>query len=134
MKTRVILFLLLLSMFGVPFTFAQTEAPLVANIGIKIILTQMKPDDKGTDVSNIYSVTVDYQNKEPDGMPYNVIYYLDGNYVEEFQHQTLPFSFTRDFRGQLQKPCEIRIDLESPDLKIVGRQSATVSVVPPDPQ
>jgi hypothetical protein len=128
MKSRIVFIFFLLITLALPKAFAQTEAPLAANIGLKLTLTKMKPDDKGTDVSNIYTIAVEYQNQEPDGLPYNIIYYLDGNYVEEFRNQTLPFSFTRDFRGQLEKPCDIRIDLESPELKIVGRQTATVTV------
>ena len=110
--------------------FSESLAPLVEPaVGMSVNLQKMEKDDRGTDVENIYTITVDYSGSRAEGKTYNILYYLDGVYVEEFKGLMLPYSFTRNFKGQTDKAHEIRIDLEDKKLRIVGRQVASVNVV-----
>jgi len=109
--------------------FSQELAPLVESVGLSVNVQKMEKDNRGTDVENIYTITVDYQGKRAEGRTYNILYYLDGVYAGEFKGKMLPYSFTRNYKGQLDKAHEIRIDLEDSKLRIVGRQVASVNVV-----
>lgn len=108
---------------------SQEDAPLVQQpMDISLTLQQMREDDRGTDVSNIYTISVDYTNQNNEGGIFNLMYFEDGRYVQEFKGITLPFSFSRNYKGLTQGAHEVRIDLEDMDLRIVGRKTSTVTV------
>lgn len=103
------------------------EAPLVETKAITLSTVKMQEDDRGTDVSNIYTIVVEQVDKESSG-PYNVMYFFDGVYREEFKDVMLPYSFTRNFKGQNDGQHEVRIDIETKDLRIVARQVTVINV------
>lgn len=105
----------------------EATRPLIQSVAVEVSTDKMKEDNRGTDVRNIYTIVVERVDKKAEG-PYNILYYLDGRYVEEFKSQTLPFSFTRNFKGQLDGAHEVRLDIENGDLKVVGRQVTVISV------
>ena len=126
---RIIIAAIILMMGSLyPSVFSQTIAPLINSVAISVSTQRMKPDDRGTDVSNIYTISVDCKDKRNNGTSFNIFYYLDGVYVEKFNGQMLSFSFTRNFKGQLDKSHEIRIDLEDKDQRIVARQVVLIDV------
>lgn len=127
MAVVIILFVAAVCPSAYPLT--QQEAPFINNVSITLVLEKMKNDDRGTDVSNIYNITVDYTDKVKRQRAYNVMFYLDGVYTDEFKNQTLPFTFAKNFKGQMDAAHEIRVDLENrDDLTIVGRQTAAINV------
>lgn len=111
-----------------PLVFAQSNPPLVKVTAIKVIAKKMAPDERGTDVENIYNFVVDYAGQPQTKQSYNLLFYMDGKYVTEFKNVTLPYAFARNFKGQADKPYEIRVDLETADLKIAARQTITINV------
>jgi hypothetical protein len=106
----------------------QDKEALIRSIPIKVTLHKMNADGRGTDVENIYTIVVEYTKKDNVQGSYNILYYLDDVYTDEFKARSLPYSFARNFKGQDDRVHTIRIDLEDRDLKIVGRQTATINV------
>jgi hypothetical protein len=103
--------------------------PVVRPVSIDVSLEKMRPDERGTDVRNIYTVTIDdTDTEEASDETYRIIYYLDDRFVEDFENQSLPFSFTRNFKGQKTGFHEIQIDLEDKEEIIVARGTVTVRV------
>lgn len=129
MKRTNLLLSLVLAVMAPAAIYPQSEAVYIESVKMDVASAKMSQDDKGTNVDNIYTFTVDYQGKQLKADVYNVLYYLDGNYVEEFKNQKLPFTIKRDFRGQLDGAHEIRFDLETSDLKIIGRQKTVINVL-----
>lgn len=106
--------------------FAE-QAKLIETKAVTLSASKMREDDRGTDVSNIYTIVVEPVDQESSG-PYNILYFLDGAYVEEFKDEMLPYSFSRNFKGQNDGQHEVRIDIESKDLRIVARQVTVINV------
>lgn len=129
MKNKICIWALIIWTMSVgPLGYSQTEAPLVRSVDIAVSTAKMKEDGRGTNVDNIYTFTVEDPGKTAAGQTFNILYYLDDRYVEEFKSQTLPFSFTRNFKGQPDRAHDIRIDIEDQDLRIVGRQTVKINV------
>lgn len=109
---------------------APSEGHIISSAAIELRLTKEEPDQRGTNVENIYTITVDFADPDRnDGQSYWIHYSLDGQRIEIFKNQQLPFSLKRNFRGQLSGEHEIKIELEDPVADIVvASKTITVTV------
>lgn len=115
------------SMYGL--VGAQQIVPtLIETVAIEVKAEKMPPDERGTDVENIFNFQVAYADAVSRESVYNVLFYLDGNYTAEFKNVKLPYHFSWNFKGQSDKLHEIRVDLEDAQLRIVGRKTVDVNV------
>jgi hypothetical protein len=102
----------------------QAVAPLFS---ISIKLSGESGDKKGTDVLDVYNVRIDFANKQDiNSNAYNIIYYLDDIFQDQFKNQTLPFVFKKNFKGQRTGKHVIRIVLEDQKETQVAENSAVV--------
>ena len=113
-----------------PCIFAQTivQQPLPVKGAIQVELVQMPHDDAGTDVRNIYTISIKNTGGELKA-PYAIVYILDGEPLEIFRNQPLPFSFKRNFKGQTPGRHEIKIIIEGQNELFLASQAVNVDVV-----
>lgn len=96
---------------------------------LDIEAVKLKPDDKGTNINNAYKFTLDL--KVPDKTkvgPHHIAYFINGEGMELFYSETLPFTITRDFRGMEAGNYTIKIGIEDDDGKLVVSQSTSITV------
>ncbi|MBZ0165888.1 MAG: hypothetical protein K8I00_03705 [Candidatus Omnitrophica bacterium] len=93
--------------------------------------TKKRPvDNKGTNVRNVHTITVDMQENllSPDES-YNLVYFFNGKPVWQFSNVRLPYTFTRDYRGQRPGTHTIKIDIEDDEGNVLATQSSSIQVV-----
>lgn len=98
---------------------------------ITLGLHQREADNKGTDVTNIYAITValesptaytkSYTNK------YTIVYYVDGRMTEAMAG-SLPFSFERNYKGLLPGSHEIKVEVEDGADHVLARKNIQIDV------
>ncbi len=94
--------------------------------GVRLNIDKMKRDELGTDVQNIFVITVDPIGSSQS--TYTVIYYLDDLFVEEFKGRTLPFTFRRNLKGVTRGAHTIKVEIENDNNDIVATQEKRVRV------
>ena len=89
----------------------------------------MAPDKVGTNVRQIYDLTVDCAVAQvPCNQQYIVIFYLDDVYLEGFRNQSLPMSFRQNFRGLTAGEHKIKADVEDNSNNGVVLASETITI------
>lgn len=85
---------------------------------------------------NIFTIEVAFaQNSGSSSEQYNVLYFIDDRFEEEFKGQGLPFSFKRNLKGQRAGAHTMRIDVEDPSGNVLSSSSVSVDVsVPGTPE
>lgn len=132
---RVIACCLLLIGTSFILSFAQELKPagnviLPANFPIKIELAPEPPDKKGTDVTNIKRIHVDYADPNmANNAKFTILFYVDGLRVEELKNQPLPLDMKRNFKGWRSGSHEIKIVIEGGNETILASQTVKVNVV-----
>lgn len=97
---------------------------------LELKLTKGEPDNRGTNIKNVYEIEINSTNQAIKNMKGCVIlYYLDGRFVEEFKSQGLPFSFKRNFSGQIIGVHEIKIQMEGANEDVLANGTITFEVV-----
>ena len=124
-----ILFSIIIMLIVVLISYAQESVNSQVS-EIKVELFRAQEDFKGTDSANIYTVEVGYANEGyVSDQLYMIVYFLDGHPVEGFDNKILPFSFRRNFRGQVEGIHEVKIELHDKDGNVLAGDSADFSVV-----
>ncbi len=97
---------------------------------LKVELIKEPPDDKGTDVANVYTIRIQgVDSKAASQQAFTFLYYLDGRFAGKFSSQTLPFSFKRNFSGQTTGVHEIKIEIEGAGEEILASGKIKLEVV-----
>ncbi len=113
---------LLLCSIGVNLAVAQTT------FGIK--LQAVRTSDTAPQRVNIFNFTVDYADSTAidKTKKYSVRYFLDNRFDGEFKNQVIPFSFTRNFRGQAAGSHEVKIEVEDSGKNVLASGVVSVKV------
>ena len=88
--------------------------------------------EPATDIErqDIFTITVDYAAPAAtSGQTYNILYFLDDRFEEEFKAQSLPFSFKRNLRGQNTGTHTVRIDIEDNQDHVLASSTVGVDVL-----
>lgn len=97
---------------------------------LELKLIKGEPDNRGTDIKNVYAIEINPLDKALGNMKGGaILYYLDGHFVEKFSSQTLPFSFKRNFSGQTTGVHEIKIEIEGANEEILASGKIKLEVV-----
>ncbi|HPB68779.1 MAG TPA: hypothetical protein PLT76_08035 [Candidatus Omnitrophota bacterium] len=116
----------LIVMLGI---FFPLEAPAQSSPDININFVQEAPDDYGTDVRNIYRVDVVFSDPgSAMSDKFKILYYLDGVIAAEFNEQSLPFSFKRNFKGNKNGAHNIKIEVLDAVGNLVRQENFSIIV------
>lgn len=98
---------------------------------LKMDLIKEPPDDKGTDVSNIYSIVVAGLEEKVSSSVYTIRWFLDDRYAGKFSGEKFPFSFKQNFKGLPGGRHQIRVEIYQGenDEDILAQASTEVSVI-----
>ncbi|HOY10344.1 MAG TPA: hypothetical protein PLB05_09770 [Candidatus Omnitrophota bacterium] len=109
--------------------FSPFEAPAQSSPDIDINFVQEAPDDYGTDVRNIYRVDVVFATPgSATSDKFTILYYLDGVIAAEFNEQSLPFSFKRNFKGNKNGAHDIKIEVLDASGNLVCQGNFSIAV------
>lgn len=97
-------------------------------IPLNIELIKEPPDDRGTDVRNIYTFNVNGPQYALD-IPFLIFVQVDNIVVKEFKNQKLPLSFKWNLKGLTTGQHTIKFLLEDKKGNKFASQSITVEVV-----
>jgi len=94
-------------------------------------VAKMAPDDRGTDVSNIYIFQVNRPGGDQQNGTYIIFFYLDGQLYKRFYDQRLPFTFVQNFKGLNSGPHQLKAEVGSRDTgdQILAEHAADFNVV-----
>ena len=110
---------------------STTEQPvlIITPFPISLELINEAKDDKGTDVSNIYNLTVNFADPiyANDNL-YTIMYFVDDRPLEEFKGQRLPYSLKRNYKGLEDGDHQVKIDVEDGKGNVLATKTATVHV------
>ena len=112
-------------------TEAATDQPvlIITPFPIRLDLINEPKDDKGTDVSNIYNLAVNFADAQyANDNLYTILYFIDNRPLEEFKGQRLPFSLKRNYKGLEDGSHQIKIDVEDGKGNVLASNTATVHV------
>ena len=110
---------------------AATDQPvlIITPFPIRLDLINEPKDDKGTDVSNIYNLTVNFADAQyANDNLYTIMYFIDNRPLEEFKGQRLPFYLKRNYKGLEDGSHQIKIDVEDGKGNVLASNTATVHV------
>lgn len=98
---------------------------------LRVELTQWQPDEKGTDITNMYKINISAGPGADPSDVYTIAWYLDGRRVEIFKNKKLPFSLDQNFKGLPTGEHEIKVEayLGEDDEHIFAQGSTKVSVI-----
>ena len=100
-----------------------TPFPIILN------LDKESKDQRGTDVANIYNLTVNFADAQyANDNPYTIMYFVDDRPLEEFKGQRLPFVLKRNYKGLAEGDHQIKIDVEDGKGDVLATAAATVHV------
>jgi len=86
-------------------------------------------DHLGTDVSYAFKFTVDFIEEGWDEQqPYVIVYYINNDPVEQFDHVLLPYEFVRNFKGMDGGTYTIRIDIEDDEGNVLASKTTEVVI------
>ena len=110
--------------------YAQEQSAVIwTPFPINIASTLEPKDDKGTDVTNIYTFNVNFADaKYANNNIYTIMYFEDGRPLEEFKGQRLPFVLKRNYKGLEAGDHKIRIDIEDGKGNVLATNLTTVHV------
>lgn len=138
MNLRILL--IFLFVFSVEsFSFAQTvikqvdrnlKPPVSKPVSFQFVLMKEKEDKKGTDVRNIYNITVESKDgSSKAGQPYRVLFFVDDRLEENFGKKPLPFSFKKNFKGFKTGGHTLQIKLEDDNDNVVMSENVVLDVI-----
>lgn len=111
--------------------YAEEEKPpvILAAFPVNISLVNMPPDDRGTDVTNIYTIVVNFADpKYATNAAYKIVYFEDDRLAETFDSKTLPFSMMRNYKGFVPGDHTIKFHIMDGLGNILTAQTATIHV------
>jgi len=110
---------------------AETQDPevLLPPDPFSITMSKMTPDDRGTDVTDIYTFEVAAATEDVPITGYMIVYHLDGRPVKDFPDSRLPFSFSRNLKGVTPGAHEIVVELEDDEDHVLHWQAFRVEIV-----
>ena len=107
-----------------PLLFAQSSLP-----EIKVDLAKIEKDDRGTDVRNMYTININFADKDfQTTETVNILCSIDGIADVEFKDKAVPFSFNRDFRGLTAGKHDLKIEIENKNKEIAASKTVSFSV------
>ena len=99
-------------------------------LSINLTLLKEPEDQRGTDVTNIYNIKVDYTSPESvQNQIYDAAYFVDGRLAEEFKSRSLPFTLKRNFKGLVSGTHEIKIEILDSQEQVLAAKTVTLEVV-----
>ena len=134
MKNLIIIFICAITLCGKSLiSFAQNEpgggVVIQSPFPITVNLTQVPEDDHGTNVENMYGIQIDFAGEQyATDNDFNVLFYIDDRFAHEINTTKLPAVFKWDFRGLTGGAHNLKIEIESLDLKILATESTVVHV------
>ena len=107
----------------------KQPALIITPFPIALSLDKESKDQRGTDVTNIYNLTVNFADaKYSNDNVYTIMYFIDDRPLEEFKGQRLPFTLKRNYKGLAEGDHEIKIDVEDGKGNVLATKTATVHV------
>lgn len=130
MKLYYIVLIVLINIFLIStnITFAQEAVTQTESEGIEVTVSKMPRDDRGTDVTNIYTFKVRTKSGQATTTKYSIVYFLDDRPIEEFKDKVLPFSFSQNLKGQVSGTHLVKITLEDENDNVIASQIVNVEV------
>ena len=134
MKNLMIIFICAITLSGTSLmSLAQNEpgggTVIQSPFPITVNLTRVPEDDRGTKVENMYDIQIDFAGGQyATDNDFNVLFSIDERLAHEIKKTKLPAGFKWDFRGLTGGAHNLKIEIESLDLKILATESAVVHV------
>ncbi|MBF0384618.1 MAG: hypothetical protein HQL27_01975 [Candidatus Omnitrophica bacterium] len=114
-------------------SFAQEgvkESNIISPFPIKLEKINLPKDNRGTDTTNVYNIKVDFEGLEfKNDNQYTVVFFLDGQLLEVFKGVKLPYSFTRNFKGQNEGAHVIKIVVEDRSDNVLSEKQIEINVL-----
>jgi len=125
---------LILVGFTLPVWAAENNANVVSPFPVTLTLEQAQRDNRGTDVSQVKDITVNFDGEAyKTNSKYNILVYIDGEAAWEFPDKGLPFSFKWNFRGLTNGSHTMKIQVEDKVNRVVlAEEEESVDVVRPE--
>lgn len=107
----------------------QQSVLIITPFPITLNLDKEPKDTRGTDVTNIYNLTVSFADpKYSSENLYTIMYFVDNLPLEEFKGQRLPFILKRNYKGLVEGNHQIKVDVEDGKGNVLATNTTTVHV------
>ncbi len=119
---------IVITIFNITSSMAENTFTQVPLLEIKALVKQAAKDDLGTDVGNIYDISIPKPNIDLNTVKLTVVLLVDGKVFEIVTDPVWPLKLRRNFKGQSKGTHELKIIIEGQKEKVLGSFTQNLTV------